>query len=125
MLGRIRRRRAETPAPSPELAEATPEDRAIMERARPYTMTGIQRMQALIDAVRHCVARDVPGDFAECGVWRGGSVLMMILTLQELGVDDRDIHLYDTFEGMTEPTEHDVSVHDPPALETWQQAQAA
>ena len=88
-------------------------------------MTGVARLQALIDAVRYCVARDVPGAFAECGVWRGGSVLAMILTLQELGVDDRDVYLYDTFEGMTEPTEHDVSPLDPPALETWQAARRA
>ena len=95
-------------------------DRAIIERALPFTMTGPARLQALVDAVRYVVARDLPGDFAECGVWRGGSVLAMVLTLQELGVDDRDIHLYDTFEGMTAPTEHDVSPLEVPALETWQ-----
>jgi hypothetical protein len=85
-------------------------------------MTGVPRLLALIEAVRHCVRRDVPGDFAECGVWRGGSVLAMILTLQDEGVADRHIHLYDTFEGMTAPTERDVSPIDPPALETWQAA---
>jgi hypothetical protein len=47
----------------------------------------------------------------------------MILTLQELNETDRDIYLFDTFEGMTAPTEHDVSDRDPPALETWQEAQ--
>jgi hypothetical protein len=125
MLRRLRRRRAGTSAAPQDLTAASPEDRAIMERAGPYTMTGIARMQALIDAVRYCVARDIPGDFAECGVWRGGSVLAMILTLQELGRDDREIHLYDTFEGMTEPTEQDVSSHDAPAVETWREAQGA
>jgi O-methyltransferase len=95
-----------------------------VERALPYTMTGIPRLQALVDAVRYCVARELPGDFAECGVWRGGSVLAMILALQELGADDRHIHLYDTFEGMTEPTEHDVSPLDPPALDDWRDAQS-
>jgi hypothetical protein len=100
----------------------SPEDQRIIERALPYTMTGELRLQALVDAVRHCVRCDMPGAFAECGVWRGGSVLAMILTLQELGAE-RDIHLYDTFEGMTAPTEHDVSALDPPALETWEAAQ--
>ena len=51
----------------------------IVERALPYTMTGAARLQALVDAVRYCVARDLPGAFAECGVWRGGSVLAMVL----------------------------------------------
>jgi hypothetical protein len=85
-------------------------------------MTGPARLQATIEAVGYCVRRDIPGAFAECGVWRGGSVLAMILMLQELGRDDRDIYLFDTFEGMTAPTEHDVSPLDPPALSTWKEA---
>ena len=85
-------------------------------------MTSVPRLQACIDAVRYAVAREIPGPFAECGVWRGGSVLAMILTLQELGVDDRDLYLYDTFEGMTAPTERDVSPRDGAALDDWTQA---
>jgi hypothetical protein len=111
------------PATDRLLEHANEADRQILERALPYSMTGAPRMLALIDAVRYCVARGVIGAFAECGVWRGGSVLAMILTLQELGDDTRDIYLYDTFEGMTPPTEHDVSEIDPPALQTWQQAE--
>jgi O-methyltransferase len=106
-------------ATSPEAAL----DRHIIDRVRPYTMTSDERLQALIDAVRYCVKRDIPGAFAECGVWRGGSVLAMLLTLQEEGVNDRDVYLFDTFEGMTAPTEHDVSALDPPALQTWQQSE--
>jgi O-methyltransferase len=106
-----------------DLALLSPEDRFIVERALPFTMTGAARLQALVDAVRYCIRSQIEGGFAECGVWRGGSVLAMILTLQELGVADRDIYLYDTFEGMTPPTERDVSAFDPPALDTWRQAQ--
>jgi O-methyltransferase len=117
-----RSRAGGTPAP-PDLSEFTPEDRRIVELALPYSMTGAIRLQAIIDAVRYCVRRRVPGAFAECGVWRGGSVLAMILTLQELEITDRDIHLYDTFEGMTPPTEQDVSSIEPPALDTWREAE--
>jgi O-methyltransferase len=120
----LRRPRAESAddaqAVQDALRTATPQDRRIIERALPYTMTGVARLQALIDAVRHCQRREVPGDFVECGVWRGGSVLAMILTLQELGAE-REIHLYDTFAGMTAPTQHDVSAFDRPALERWVQ----
>lgn len=73
-------------------------------------MTSVPRLEAVIDAVRYCVARELPGAFAECGVWRGGSVLAMILTLQKLARVDRHIYLYDTFEGMTKPGEHDVAL---------------
>jgi hypothetical protein len=98
-------------------------DLAIIERVRPYSITSQDRLVACIDSVRYCVARGVPGAFAECGVWRGGSVLAMILTLQELGAEERDIYLYDTFEGMTEPTEADTSPYEQSALATWRDAE--
>lgn len=123
ILGRLRRRQADAPQlDAGSLAAASPGDRRIIEHAIPYTMTGVPRLQALIDGVRYCVRRDIPGAFAECGVWRGGSVLAMITTLQDLGVNDRDVYLYDTFEGMTAPTKHDVSPVEPPALSTWEDA---
>ena len=119
------RLRPERPAAAsePEPVLTSPADQAILDRVREHTMTSPERLLALIDAVRHCQSRGLAGSFAECGVWRGGSVLAMILTLQELA-EERDIYLYDTFEGMTEPTEHDVSALDPPALETWNAARA-
>ena len=100
-------------------------DRSIVERCLPFTMTGVPRLQSVIDAVRYCVERGLPGAYAECGVWRGGSVFAMILTLQQLDVDDREIWLYDTFEGMTEPTEHDTSPVARPALADWREARRA
>jgi O-methyltransferase len=109
-------------APGALDTQTTPEDRAIVERVRPYTMTSAERVHALLDAVAYVTARDIPGAFVECGVWRGGSVMAMLLKLQALGVTDRDIYLYDTFEGMTEPTAEDTSSYDPPAALTWQQA---
>lgn len=108
----------------PSVPNADRGDRAVLERCAPYTLTSVQRVQALVDAVEYCVRRDVPGDFAECGVWRGGSVLAMILKLQELGVTNRTVHLYDTFEGMTEPSARDTSAYDRPALETWTEERA-
>ncbi len=92
-----------------ERAAMSDEDRPIIERAFPHTMTGFARLQGLVDAVRYLERSGVPGAFAECGVWRGGSVLAMLLTLQDEGTDDRDVYLYDTFEGMTRPTEEDTS----------------
>src|SRR3954464_14407536 len=52
-----------------------PGDRETVERALPFTMSGVLSLIALIDAVRHCVRHEVPWPFAECGVWLGGSVM--------------------------------------------------
>lgn len=125
LLRPLRREQPDKAAPPPErdLAPLSDADRRIIAPALPFTMTSVPRLQALVDGVRHCVRRGVPGAFAECGVWRGGSVLAIIATLQEQGVTDRDVYLYDTFEGMTRPGEHDVSPLERPARETWEEAQ--
>jgi hypothetical protein len=44
-------------------------------------------------------------------VWRGGSMQAVARTLLESGEASRDLYLFDTFEGMTKPTKHDVR-HD-------------
>ncbi len=74
----------------------------------PYTMTRPPRVYALIEAVKYIVRNGIEGDFVECGVWRGGSVMAMALTLMRLG-ERRSIHLYDTFAGMTTPGAGDVT----------------
>ncbi len=123
-LRRLLRRGAAAPEPPGLLASASPADRHIVERSSPHTMTNAGQLLALIDAVRYCEARGLPGALAECGVWLGGSVLAMILTLQELA-GEREIYLFDTFTGMSAPTEDDVSPYERPALETWQEAHRA
>jgi hypothetical protein len=99
-------------------------ERAVVAEAQPHSITSPERLIGNMDAVQYVVERDIPGAFVECGVWRGGSVLVMIRTLQDLGVDDRDFYLYDTYEQMTAPSEADTSRFDDPALQTWQAAQA-
>jgi O-methyltransferase len=104
------------------LGSLEPHQRAIVDQAQRFTMTTPERLAGLIDAVEYVIAREIPGAFAECGVWRGGSILAMVLTLQHLGVDDREVHLFDTFEGMTEPTDLDTSAYSEAALADWNRA---
>ncbi len=77
----------------------------------PYTMTikrGIEPLYSLYKAVEYIVKNKISGDFVECGVWQGGSVMLMALVLEHLGDTNRKIYLYDTFEGMTKPEKMDV-----------------
>jgi len=82
-----------------------------------YTMTSPERMYALWQAVLKVVRDGIPGDFVECGVWRGGSSMLAAHTFAQAGVTDRDIWLYDTFSGMPEPGEGDVDWAGRPAAE--------
>ena len=85
-------------------------DQAVLQTvdaARPYTRTTSARVIALCEAVRYIAASGVEGDIVECGVWRGGSMLAAARTLVECGDTSRTLWLYDTFAGMSEPTDVD------------------
>jgi hypothetical protein len=79
----------------------------VYNKIREYTMAGYERCYGLYNAVRYIIEKGIKGDFAECGVWKGGSVMLMAYTLQAAGVTDRKIYLYDTFQGMAKPGEYD------------------
>ncbi|HVO49250.1 MAG TPA: TylF/MycF/NovP-related O-methyltransferase [Steroidobacteraceae bacterium] len=83
---------------------------ATIRAVAPYTMTSPERLFALCEAVRYVVRAGIEGAVVECGVWRGGSMMAAARTLTECGVADRDLYLFDTFEGMPEPGDRDVSI---------------
>ena len=87
--------------------EFPPSDLAIMRAVEQYSMTSRERMWGLISAVRYLSANKIQGSLVECGVWRGGSTMAVALTLKEIGELNREIYLFDTFEGMSAPTDKD------------------
>lgn len=74
----------------------------IYNKVSRYTLCSKARTFATIDAVRSVMKRGVPGDFVECGVYRGGQIMAMMLTLNLLK-KERQLYLYDTFWGMPRP----------------------
>lgn len=72
-----------------------------------FTMTSPERLFSLYHSIHYVVKNDIAGDFVECGVWKGGSSMMIAHVLKELGVTNRKIWMYDTYEGMSEPDEID------------------
>jgi len=89
------------------LADLSDADRDIVARVDPFTMTSLERRASLLGAVDHIVKHRIAGDVVECGVWRGGSMMLIALALMARGDTSRDLYLFDTFEGMSEPSEHD------------------
>jgi O-methyltransferase len=80
----------------------------IINAVRPWTMTSVERIYALIQAVRYVSTNGIAGDIVECGVWKGGSMAAVAKTLLLLQDTSRDLYLFDTFEGMPESTAKDV-----------------
>ncbi|WP_315806246.1 MULTISPECIES: TylF/MycF/NovP-related O-methyltransferase [unclassified Bradyrhizobium] len=92
----------------------------ILEVARRFTMTSVDRMYALYKAVEYIEAAQIPGAIVECGVWRGGSIMIALATLRALGRTDRDVYLFDTFEGLPRPDDaKDIDVLGNRAIHGW------
>lgn len=78
-------------------------------RDEKYTQAPAEKLQMLDKLVIDVINRNIPGDLVECGVWRGGSAL--IIANASSGTNKK-LHLFDTFEGMPAPTEKDYKGND-------------
>jgi len=92
---------------------------AFCEDVKDYTQTNPERLYAVYQATHYVTQYDIEGSFVECGVWRGGSSMMFAKTAIRLGSTDRNMFLYDTYEGMSQPTEKDVSIDSVAASAIW------
>lgn len=88
-------------------ADMDPEFAPLYEACKAYTLIHVERMYSLYKAVQYVVKKGVPGDFVECGVWKGGASMMMAMTLKKMGDTGRTLYLYDTYAGMAKPTAED------------------
>lgn len=79
-------------------------DSILKRLAFAYTKSTPERLASMAKALGSINAENIGGDVVECGVWRGGNIVLARLMSPE-----RVCWLYDTFAGMTEPTEWDVS----------------
>jgi len=117
--------RKSTAAPQPTVypRDFLPEHIAIMNRVGPFTLTSPERIYSLIEAVSYVVRAGIQGSIVECGVWRGGSMMAAALRLLEMGCEDRDLYLFDTFQGMTRPQAIDVHVLGQAAINEFEREQ--
>ena len=61
-------------------------------------------------------ALELSGDFAECGVYRGGSAILLSKILGRSGNGSRELHLFDSFEGMPDHADPKRDYHGPGGL---------
>lgn len=91
--------------------EATAKDKELFSYiwSRELTMVSSERLWSTILACRFICERNIPGDFVECGVWRGGNAIAAAAISAEYQ-QDRKVYLFDTFEGMTAPGPKDINI---------------
>lgn len=120
----VKRRRASEVQMPVELSGAERDIVHYVKRNR-LTKVSDERLWATLMACKHAIDRSIDGDFVECGVWRGGNALLAAAMLKLHGVRKK-VYLFDTFEGMTAPTDDDRTVHHGiPAAERFHREQRA
>jgi O-methyltransferase len=67
------------------------------------TMIGMKRLNQLQECVEDVLAHNVQGDFIEAGTWRGGAAIFLRAILKAHRVEDRNVWLADSFEGLPSP----------------------
>jgi O-methyltransferase len=95
-------------------------DRAILAHVLEagLTMVSQERLFTTLMACKHACEAGLEGDFVECGVWRGGNA-MVAADVFRRAHQPRHCWLFDTFAGMTEPTEADTRRNGEGARETY------
>lgn len=83
-----------------------------------YTGSPVDKAYGLYEAIKYIAANHIPGEFVECGVGAGGSSVLAALAMKHFKTP-RPIWMFDTFEGMPEPGEHDKSAGGTDAKKVW------
>jgi len=76
-----------------------------------HTMVGLRRLENLRELAQRVLDEEIPGDFVETGVWRGGCCILMRGILAANAIKDRKVYAIDSFDGLPPPNPHEFS-HD-------------
>lgn len=79
---------------------------------RAWSMIGVRRMDQLRVAAETAIREEIPGDFLEAGVWRGGAAILLRGVLLAEGDSKRVVWCADSFNGLPLP-EHEADLGDP------------
>lgn len=108
-------RMSRLPRPAPTRATSKPHDPDAddIRLCAPYTLVDSLRQLNFIRSVRFVNRNAISGAIVECGVFKGGSMMLAKLTHQkDPNAVKREFHLFDTFAGMANPVSADVYLVD-------------
>jgi len=78
----------------------------------PYSLVGVGGLEVTYKAVKDACDKNIPGDLIELGVARGGCAALMAsvaFNKEMCGKMDRKLWLFDSYEGLPEPTAMDFN----------------
>lgn len=99
-----------------DFPEVTEFEKNLFEISADYTMTSNERIFSLIKSIDFIRHNNVQGDFVECGVWRGGNLIIFQKLIEKYNLKKK-IYAFDTFEGMSKPEEIDKTFDGKSSIE--------
>tara|TARA_B100000989_G_C19468248_1_gene439410 strand:- start:347 stop:1105 length:759 start_codon:yes stop_codon:yes gene_type:complete len=94
-----------------KIIELTDEDKDYIKLVSKFSMTTEIRIYSLIQSLKYIKYKNIKGDFVECGVWKGGNIILFKKFLEKyFKQEDRQIYAYDTYEGMNKPSDFDYNL---------------
>ncbi len=79
----------------------------LVEKIRPFSLLSEARLYNLYTQSKEICLRNLPGNFVECGAYKGGAAALLGVVIKRYSTQPRKVYAFDTFEGMPEPTEID------------------
>lgn len=80
--------------------------RILLMRVIPYTMSRYKRLANVYELSQLIEKNKIEGAFVECGVYKGGCIAVMAYVAKQAR-SGRKVWLFDSFEGLPEPSEDD------------------
>jgi tetratricopeptide (TPR) repeat protein len=77
---------------------------------RDYTMLSVPCLKSIYELTRKICLQNIPGHFVDCGVTSGGSSALIAYVIKRYSKRQRQVFCFDTFEGMPDPGEKDMTV---------------
>lgn len=94
-----------------DIIEVNKYEKKLINKCLQYSMTNFERMWSLIQSFHHVRQEFLVGDFVECGVWKGGNIILLKKLIEKFNFK-KNIYGFDTFEGMVDPSFYDVNYNN-------------
>ena len=93
------------------IAEISNDELKILKEITNLSMSTPANHWAIIQSLKHIKENDIKGDIVECGVWRGGNLILFKKIIDTLNLEKK-IFAFDTFQGMPMPSKEDFDLKD-------------
>jgi hypothetical protein len=99
------------------IVELSDKQKYLISITNSISMTPKIRRYNLIQALEYIAHYKLEGDLVECGVWKGGNIVIYKKFIEENNIK-KNIYAFDTFQGMSNPDQNDYIINSAISAQT-------